>query len=377
MLTTGAVELAELMSEKSSMQDVADEAALNGAAQMDLSLSAGVLDRTAAAAKEALVKMGRRSDMQVQTAYLNAGSAIQVTIHAHRMSFFANMFPPGGFDITVNSVAASEGRVPLCVLAHGDGKKNTIELKSQSQISAPGCFVQSNDDIVVAGGGRLSAFETRAVTSAVGPISPAAKTDAASIPDPFLNLNLAFPSTCPKKLLPEIYTAINATIPAGLHCADIQVLGGARVTLAPGEHYFAGDLTVNDISELVGDDVVLGFDDKSKFDFTGNAKVSLTGRKSGPLAGFVIYSVRNSKKKFTISSDHVNVLLGTIYIPSTELDVVGTSPVAQSSAWTVIVASGVKLDGNPTLVMNANYAASDVPVPKGVGPTRHNTRLVN
>ncbi len=50
---------------------------------------------------------------------------------------------------------------------------------------------------------------------------------------------------------------------------------------------------------------------------------------------------------------------------------------ADASAWTVIVAKSLKLDGNPTLVLNTDYASTDVPVPDGVGASRHNSRLLN
>ena len=43
-------------------------------------------------------------------------------------------------------------------------------------------------------------------------------------------------------------------------------------------------------------------------------------------------------------------------------------PVADQSAYTVIVAAQINLYEGPNLVLNANYAATSVPVPKGVGP---------
>ena len=74
---------------------------------------------------------------------------------------------------------------------------------------------------------------------------------------------------------------------------------------------------------------------------------------------------------------HVESLLGVIYIPSARLVVRGTADVARESAWTVIVAKGLRLDGSPSLFINANYGASDVPVPSGVGPRAGGARLIN
>jgi hypothetical protein len=41
--------------------------------------------------------------------------------------------------------------------------------------------------------------------------------------------------------------------------------------------------------------------------------------------------------------------------------------VANQSAWTVIVAQALQLQGSPNLVINANYSSSNVPVPAGAG----------
>ena len=43
-------------------------------------------------------------------------------------------------------------------------------------------------------------------------------------------------------------------------------------------------------------------------------------------------------------------------------------PVADQSAYTVIVAQLINLYEGPNLVLNANYEPTSVPVPKGVGP---------
>ena len=43
--------------------------------------------------------------------------------------------------------------------------------------------------------------------------------------------------------------------------------------------------------------------------------------------------------------------------------------IADQSAYTVIVARTIELQSGPNLVLNANYGATNVPVPQGVGPT--------
>lgn len=377
MLAVGGIEMAELVSERSTMQDVADETALDAAAQMDLSMSPDVLQRAQALALNRMAQIGKRTNVDATAVYVNGGSAVQVTVHGHRASFFGNLLPPGGWDVSAHAVATREGRIPLCILATSTAAPATINLLNQAQISAPGCLVQSNNQVVVNAGAHLLGNEVRSVGLAVGPISPAAKTDATAIADPFANVNLSFPSSCPFNSADVNYNSGSATIPAGLHCGKISVNNNSTVTLAPGEHYFAKDFVVGGNSTVTGNDVVLGFSPLARFDFNSHSVISLTGRKSGLLAGFVVFASRQNILQFMIQSDHVNQLLGTIYIPNATLLVSGSTKVAQTSAWTVIVSKALLLTGDPTLVMNTDYASSDVPVPVGVGLSRHNSKLVD
>jgi hypothetical protein len=51
-------------------------------------------------------------------------------------------------------------------------------------------------------------------------------------------------------------------------------------------------------------------------------------------------------------------------------------PIADRSAYTVIVARTVELYDGPDLVLNSDYDGSSVPVPEGVGPLGSTITLV-
>jgi hypothetical protein len=85
---------------------------------------------------------------------------------------------------------------------------------------------------------------------------------------------------------------------------------------------------------------------------------------------------RANTQDFVISADNVESLLGVLYVPNARLIVEGHSDIARDSAWTVIVAKEVQLRGSPSLFINANYDASNVPVPAGVGPRAGGVRLI-
>ncbi|MDZ4759982.1 MAG: hypothetical protein SGJ21_02795, partial [Alphaproteobacteria bacterium] len=68
-----------------------------------------------------------------------------------------------------------------------------------------------------------------------------------------------------------------------------------------------------------------------------------------------------------IRSDNAQKLVGTIYISRNKLLIDGDKPIAAASEYTVIVAREFELAEGPEVVLNTDYALSDVPVPEGVG----------
>jgi hypothetical protein len=106
------------------------------------------------------------------------------------------------------------------------------------------------------------------------------------------------------------------------------------------------------------------------------------------MAGILFYEDRTAKagRNFKISSDSVKKLIGTIYLPqgifkasATEEGVIRDpgAPleiIGEASTYTIIVANKIELEG-VDLVINADYGASDIPVPPGLGPNSTSVRL--
>jgi hypothetical protein len=109
--------------------------------------------------------------------------------------------------------------------------------------------------------------------------------------------------------------------------------------------------------------------------FQPAGNISLAGRKSGPLAGFVIIDDRADTGAFILHSDPFTDVTGAIYVPNAILNIQGSLKAGQASDWTVIAARALTMTGTPNLVINTNYTGSTVPVPAGVGPGK-NGRLV-
>ncbi|MBV9829477.1 MAG: pilus assembly protein [Alphaproteobacteria bacterium] len=357
------------------MQGIADSAALAGARQFLIDATSSTAQRAQSFAEAQLTQLSAWSPA-VAVLIDDQKQTVSVTISGNRPAFLKNLLPEDGWSVSVTAVAQSEGLMPLCALATATSlgsftsiltNNAIIDLKNSAQVTAPSCMVQSDQNISVSMTAMMSAGKTQAVGAASGDITPAPQVAAAPISDPFTAVNVDVPSLCTDTDL-KITTGSLSLAP-GVHCGVIVIGGNATVTLQPGIHYFfAAVVTAKGTSTIQGRGVTLVFDATSTLTFSGNASIDLKGATSGALAGFVILASRDNITTFSISTTAAHVLEGVVYIPNALLDVQGFRPVAESSAWTVIVAKAIAVHGTANLTLNASYSASPVPVPMGVGP---------
>lgn len=184
----------------------------------------------------------------------------------------------------------------------------------------------------------------------------------------------------------------------GRYCEGLTVTNGAQVSLASGVYVIDnGPLKVDKNGSLKGDNVGFYFlGDKGGLVFDSKSTIDLAARKEAPMEGLLLFEARavdapveplpdvkgpappappNSPpmRTYRIISDNARNLLGTIYLPAGRLIVDAKNPVADRSAYTIIVAKQVELFDGPNLYLNTNYSATDVPVPGGVGATTART----
>lgn len=386
LLTLGATDVAFIMGDRAKMRSIAEASALSSARNLSIAMSEGDAKANAKAMAESLVTEWSAAPDIVVTVSIERlqrdnAKAVRVALDAHRPSFFGDLLPPGGWKYGDAATASSLGSKPLCVLAFSQDRNKLFQMRDAAEIRAPECLVHSNGDVEVKGG-RIVAGQTQAVRSATGDISPAPITDAPPIADPFKDIDLALNGLpCVKNAksikLAKMSTG-TITLDPGTHCGVIDVSGDAVVHLAPGEHRFVlGSLTMRGSARLHGRDVALIFDKTWKTTFKEDSQIDLEGRDTGKLAGFVMLADRQNSSRFEIDSTHVERLDGVIYIPGAELVVSGKSDVARESNWTVIVAQRLTMSGNPRLYLNADYGASDLMPPAGVGNRRDSVRLID
>jgi hypothetical protein len=391
MLSVGAIDLLAVMSAKTRLQDIADAAALAAAPTLGLAADDAVaLGRAEAFVEAQLSQWPDAPTVEAEYDVIEQDDqrAIQVKLGGHRISFFANMLPPGGWHFEALATAVSVGKTPLCVLGTGTTGL-MIDVLGSSRIMAPDCGIHSNAQIKVQGGAQIEGRKIQSVREAIGGgMTPTPGQWAASIVDPFASMSFPSLDGCP-------FTGNGQSNPMkfedggtyyfepGIHCRPIQIGYNTRVILRPGDHFFRKNLVLQGRARLEGEDVFLFFNHGSDPDFNGQfARVNLIGRKSGPYAGMVMATIGGNSPNIILPGEKVERLLGVVYVRNGFLQVTGNGVAAEESAWTVIVARQVLSNGVARIRINADYDGSDVPVPNGVGPNAggmgaSGTRLVN
>ena len=372
-IVAGVLESQDVMGSRDDLQAAVDAGALAGAQRLGMASVNGDADIQSAAVTTA--------NANLSTSFHGTPPVYTVTedatAHTVTVSAMAQHIPLlgvmdfGATALHATATADALGAVPLCILQTSTVAGVGMDLKGQSQIRAPNCGVQSNNDISVSNNALIQAARTQAAGTISGPVSPAGFQGALTVADPFASMNLSPPIDCLTKALTlKVIKYLTLPLLPGVHCEQYDIANGGTLQLLPGEHWFMNDIKAENDATITGDDVVLLFGPGKKADFVDQATVRLTARKSGPYAGFLIATTRDNTQPFTIASNNVSQLLGTIYIPNAQLVVTSTGNVAQDSAWSIVVANSIEMQNNPNLVINTDYVGSGVPVPNGVGPSQ-------
>ncbi|MET0156933.1 MAG: pilus assembly protein TadG-related protein [Methyloceanibacter sp.] len=390
LIVGGVIDFMSLVTERRQVQDAADNAALG--AVREVQVAQGDKDRLRAVAKSiAESTLGNLKDVKVVTQPRD-GNMLEVSVTAAPRVFFPGVIGLTAQPVTATAVAVVSGS-PVCMIGLDTKVKRTLDMRSSAAITAKACGIYSNsaakDGVAIADSARVNAD---LICSAGGvklaksyTVSPAPVTDCPAMPDPLANRPPPAVGACGKNKL-KIDKGQTETLQPGTYCDGIEIKG--NVTLAAGVYVLkGGSLKVKDGGNLTGTDV--GFyltGDKALIEFEKESKISLAAPRSGPLAGLLFFEDRGvvaadqdagtetdadtglpKAKEHRIRSDDASRLVGTIYLPRNRLLIDGQNPIAQESAYTVIIAREFALAEGPEVVLNADYSHSDVPVPKGVG----------
>jgi hypothetical protein len=398
---------ASFYNQQSRMQSAADAAALAIAKEMHLFVdNPTTLQESGKTHVEALIdELGLAE--RAHTAHVRLapeGTHVEVEI-----AMVVNSFLPaevwGENPIVVKARAGTYGQERLCVLGLQDKSSDTIKADNGALVTAPDCAIQSNStDPKGLSAKNLSTLISSYTCSSGGyeglPIAfvPKPDTDCPVLDDPLAERSPPPVGGC--DFLDFKSEKGADTIRPGHYCGGLKISNDADVFAEPGIYVISGGkFEVSNDAKLRGEYVSFYFsDDAATLVFKDKAHVELGAPKDGPMAGILFFEDRSAPlgRSFEITSGSVRKLLGTIYLPrgvfkgdgkdivkkvtnvvggvAGALGVGGLGVINEAASYTVIVANKLELIG-VNLVINADYAASDVPVPNGIGPNSSKVRL--
>lgn len=361
-------------------QDAADSAAIAAAQELGV---ANVNDGTlqSIATNYVTSNLGMSSlpeDMSVTTKPTDQKDGVTVTVSHVWEPFFIHYLNKDALPIVTSATARQAREGTICMLGLDQSGDKSIYLRQKAQLDAEGCGVYSNSNhkhaIKIEDDGQLVAG---VICSAGGykgakkaSFEPEPVTDCPRIDDPLQGRPVPNIGSCDHDNY-EVKSGVHTLYP-GVYCKGLKIKGTARAELKPGIYIITGDkLEVTDKALLRG--VGVGFylnGDKAKLSFKKETTISLIAPETGLMAGLLMYedpkAAPKSWHKHEITSDNAGMLLGTIYLPNGTLKIDSASDIADDAAYTAIIARKIELEEGPTLHLNSDYEATNVPVPQGL-----------
>jgi Flp pilus assembly protein TadG len=393
---------------QSRLQAQVDAAAIAGAREMQM---AQVSASRVAAVAESLVHSSApkatvttKVDEKALTVKVSAKETYAPNIGAY---FWAK-----APTVEVSATAKLSGTLPLCLLTLEPKAAAALELEQSAMMTATSCMVYSNskhpgglqakDDATLKAGLVCTAGGKAKTAGAT--VTPDPVTDCPVMADPLKSRTP--PSDTPCRFNDTVVSKIVQTLQPGVYCKGLRITNGADVTLASGVYVIKdGPLIVDKGATLRGANVGIYLSGPgSNLTFASDSTISLSAPKDGPLAGLLIFDdpsgatapaippyalpipliggllgkiLKGPPREHKILSDNARMLLGTIYMPQGRLIIDANKPIADKSAYTVLVVQRIDLHSGPNLILNSDYSATDVPVPPGVGPYGHSVKLTN
>jgi putative Flp pilus-assembly TadE/G-like protein len=385
---------------RTKMQSVADSAAV--AAAREFQMAKATRDTVAAVARN-YVK-DRLDDVAVTPTVDEKALTVKVVLEKEVALTIGRLIYDGNMHLRTSATAKLSATLPLCLLALDEKAAATLELEQSAKMTATGCMVYSNSkssgglqakDSAVLTAGLICTAGGKAKTSGAH-LTPDPVLDCPKMDDPLASRTPPNDSTC--SFTDTVIRGGTQLLRPGVYCKGLKITDGAEVTLAKGTYIIKnGPLIVDRGGTLQGTDVAIYLKGRgANLTFATASTISLAAPKDGPLAGILIFDdpagtpalaippfplpipllgallgiggADGPPREHKILSDNARLLLGTIYMPQGRLIIDATKPIADKSAYTVLVVRRIDLHDGPNLVLNSDYSATEVPVPKGVGP---------
>jgi hypothetical protein len=367
------------------LQNAADAAALAGAAQMKFDTTAATNDAVATAAANqaagANVQLAAGAgdvvlghfDRATATFTANGSPLNACKVIARRTAdapggavglFFAPIFGIETSNVSRQAVAMTGGTIGAGVIAlHptrqpglGTNGNTTLEVKNGGiQVNS-----SANAATSVAGtAGAIVAEQLRihgGISTSGAPTLPEELyTNTTPVPDPLAGLPMPLKASYATRAAIDAKNKDTINAQPGYYPGGITMKNGSVVNLAPGMYLLGPPGLSANGGTLNGTGVTLFFttgpgSTYGTLDLGGGATVHLSPPTSGPWAGITMFSDRNAPLTNThnMVGNSGSTISGTLYFPSTVLDLRGTSDFVANQ----VIANVINVSGNGKLIVN-------------------------
>ena len=376
-----AVDVSTWHSARSELQKIADGAAIVSARELRVGAATPeVLQEAARLYAQTMIATGTSFivDPEIRAEISAQRDSVTVAVTSTVSPIFSSLFNTGLSSVEVQATALLAGREPVCMISTDPHNAQAMALLNNARIDAEDCGIYVNsragNALRLDANSRLDASLIcvhGGVAASSSQITPAPLTGCPQINDPLTHRAAALANEAICRFEVEATRIAGmAVVYPGTYCGGIEIPSSANVVFQPGTYHIGGvGLRVTGGARIRAHDVTFVFHGGADAYFGPDSTLELSARREGNLAGMLfIEAGAGGGGTFRISSNNARTLLGTIYLPKSRFLVDADQPVARDSAYTVVVAREIMVSNHSRLVLNTDYAATDVPVPEGVGP---------
>lgn len=380
---TAAVDLANAIRIKSSLQAAADAGVL--AAATALASGYGDTDKERIALDTFFANLSPQllaafpTDPEVTIDFTTQTVHMDVSVNTDQL---LTSLITDSVTIGVESTATADQGSPVCLMALNPTAWKGLNIQGTADVLATACAVQVNSNHAEAmrqNGSSAAVAESFCVHGNYtgANYTPTPRKNCMREQDPLakqfaIDLAALNPSAMgcrpdhPKldSSNPDLVMPPSTASGKGAYCGQVEVKNNQRLTLSPGIHVFRdGGISVSANGRLEGTGgvtILLTGDPTTRWVNQAGAYINITGPASGPFAGIVLAQAPTS-----IPSPNINTIIGggymnfngIVYFPKQPLKVTGNGDIGADSAQFAIMADTIDIEGNGTLYIHISSDA--------------------
>ncbi|WP_181702784.1 TadE/TadG family type IV pilus assembly protein [Chthonobacter albigriseus] len=357
-----AVDYGVALGARNRLQDAVDIAALAGAAQ-----------KGDARTPAAVAAFQANYDAALTPVVTIEGGTVRVTGTDEVPTSLMMLLGVPTMEIAATSEAMGSAPGPCVVVLSPDGQ--SVYANSGGGIDAD-CPVQVNSAHSKAIYLNANSYVKGSEVNVVGKvfqqgqnatITPTPKTGAPVENDPFASLPdpTDASAACDQTSSILLNSGQSLELNPGVYCGNVTLNSNSTITLKPGIYTFRKQVLLNSGSRISGESVLMFLPtSSSELRMNGQANLSLTGMKSGPYAGMVMFQsntiAAGTYKEMHFNGDANTKLEGVVYLPRTNLWLNGNTNINVSAAYSGLFVGRMNL--NAPITIRAYTSGSGTPL---------------